>query len=128
MDPKAVSILFDEDKPLNRIDPLVGIRRERFMDLIPKVIQAVAGPIYTAYAYFHDGTVRLFDASPLLEKGGVFLPLRDVAYFRTRLTVLNNAVAWDIDGTREPGTCVDLDPCEMYESCPVVDNPLREVS
>ena len=98
------------------------------MDLIPKVIQAVAGPDYTVYAYFHDGTVRLFDASPLLEKGGVFLPLRDVDFFRTRLTVLNDAVAWDIDGTRDPGTCVDLDPCEMYETCPIVDDPLREVS
>ena len=71
------------------------------MDMIPKVIQAVAGPDYTVYLYFHDGTVRLFDASPLLEKGGVFLALRDEEFFRTRLTVLNDAVAWDIDGTRE---------------------------
>ena len=98
------------------------------MDTIPKVIQAVAGPDYTVYAYFHDGTVRLFDASPLLEKGGVFLPLRDVDFFRTRLTVLNDAVTWDIDGTKDPGTCVDLDPCEMYKNCPAVDDPLREVS
>lgn len=57
------------------------------MDMIPKVIQAVAGPDYTVYAYFHDGTVCLFDATPLLEKGGVFLPLRDINFFRTRLTV-----------------------------------------
>ena len=96
--------------------------------MIPKVIQAVAGPDYTVYAYFQDGTVRIFDASPLLEKGGVFLPLRDMDFFRTRLTVLNDTVAWDIDGTRNPKTCVDLDPCEMYETCPVVDDPLREVS
>ena len=61
--------------------------------MIPKVIQAVAGPDYTVYAYFQDGTVRFFDASPLLEKGGVFLPLRDVEFFRTRLTVFNDAVA-----------------------------------
>ena len=72
--------------------------------------------------------MRLFDASPLVKKGGVFLPLRDEEFFRTRLTVLNDAVAWDIDGTRYPRTCVDLDPCEIYETCPVVDNPLREVS
>ena len=95
--------------------------------MIPKVIQAIAGPDYTVYAYFLDGSVRLFDASPLLEKGGVFLPLQDVDFFRTRLTVLNDAVAWDIDGTRDPRTCVDLDPCEMYATCPVVDNPLREL-
>lgn len=47
------------------------------MDIIPKVTQAVAGEDYTVYAYFHDGTVRRFDAKPLIEQGGVFLPLRD---------------------------------------------------
>lgn len=97
------------------------------MDIIPKVIQAVVGADYTVYAYFHDGTVRLFDASPLVKKGGVFLPLRDREFFCTRLTVLNDTVAWDIDGTRNPGTCVDLDPYEIYETCPVVDDPLREL-
>ena len=96
--------------------------------MIPKVIQAVAGPDFTVFTHFHDGTVRLFDASPLLEKGGVFLPLRDEEFFRTRLTVLNDAVAWDIDGRRDPSTCVDLDPCEMYETCPIVDDPLYEIS
>ena len=98
------------------------------MDITPKVIQAVVGPDYTVYAYFHDGTVRLFDASPLVEKGGIFLPLRDVDFFRTRLTVLNDTVAWDIDGSRDSSTCIDLDPCELYETRPIVDDPLREVS
>ena len=53
---------------------------------------------------------------------------RGVGFFCTWLIVLNDMVAWDIDGTRNPGTCIDLDPCEMYENCPVVDDPLREVS
>ena len=97
------------------------------MELIPKVVQAVAGEGFTVYAYFSDGTVRLLDAAPLLEKGGVFAPLRDPEFFRDRLTVLNDAVAWDVDGNRDPYTCVDLDPCELYESCPVVADPLREV-
>ena len=97
------------------------------MDMIPKVVQAVAGDGFTVYAYFSDGTVRLLDASPLLEKGGVFAPLRDPDFFRERLTVLNDAVAWDVDGNRDPCTCVDLDPCELYESCPVVADPLKEV-
>lgn len=97
------------------------------MDLIPKVVQAVAGEGFTVYAYFSDGTVRLLDASTLLEKGGVFAPLRDPEFFRERLTVLNDAVAWDMDGNRDPCTCVDLDPCELYDSCPVVADPLREV-
>ena len=84
-----------------------------------------AGPRGFTY-YFHDGTVRLYDASPLLEKGGVFAPLRDDAIFRERLTVLNDTVAWDLDGNRDPAACIDLDPCELYESCPVVEDPLKE--
>ena len=91
------------------------------MDMLPKVTQAVAGVKYTVYAYFHDGTVRLFDAEPLIQKGGVFLPLKDRDFFCARLTVLNDAVAWDVDGTRDPCTCIDLDPCEMYETCPIVE-------
>lgn len=97
------------------------------MDMIPKVVQAVAGENYSVYAYFSDGTVRLLNAAPLLEKGGVFAPLRNPDFFRERLTVLNDAVAWDIDGTRNPCTCVDLDPCALYESCPIVSDPLQEV-
>lgn len=97
------------------------------MDMIPKVTQAVAGEGYTVYAYFHDGTVRRFDAKTLIEQGGVFLPLLNEDFFRTCLTVLNDAVAWDMDGTRDPRTCIDLDPCEMYETCPIVEDPLREV-
>ena len=97
------------------------------MDMIPKVTQALAGDGYTVYAYFHDGTVRRFDAGPLIQKGGVFLPLQDRDFFCARLTVLNDAVAWDMDGTRDPRTCIDLDPCEMYETCPIVDDPLLVV-
>ena len=97
------------------------------MDLIPKVVQAVAGDGFTVYAYFSDRTVRMLNAAPLLEKGGVFAPLRDPEFFRERLTVMNDAVAWDVDGNRDPCTCVDLDPCELYESCPIVADPLKDV-
>ena len=97
------------------------------MDFIPKVVQAVAGDDFTVYAYFSDGSIRLLDAKPLLEKGGVFAPLRDADFFRDRLTVLNDSVAWDVDGNRDPCTCVDLDPCELYETCSITADPLKEV-
>ncbi len=96
------------------------------MEMISKVVPAVAGQNFSVYAYFHDGTFRLLDASPLVRKGGVFTPLQDADFFRDRLTVINDTVAWDIDGTRDPCTCVDLDPCELYESCPIVEDPLKE--
>ncbi len=96
------------------------------MEMIPKVLQAVAGNGFTVYVYFHDGTVRELDASELVKRGGVFSPLQDLDFFRDRLTVINDTVAWDMDGDRNPCTCVDLDPCELYETCPVVEDPLKE--
>ena len=77
--------------------------------LIPKVLQAVAGENFTVYLYFNDGSVRLYDAKPLLELGGVFEPLRDEDFFKSRLTVLNDTAAWDVTGNHDPCACVDLD-------------------
>ena len=83
------------------------------MEMIPKVLQAVAGQNLLIYIYFHDGTVRLYDASPLLEKGGVFAPLRDDAIFRERLTVLNDTVAgiWMEIATLPPALTWTLVSC-----------------
>ena len=39
------------------------------MEYIPKVLQAVAGEDFTIYLYFSDGSVRLYDAKPLLQQG-----------------------------------------------------------
>ena len=35
-------------------------------------------------------------------------------------------IAWDLEGNRDPVACIDLDPCELYESCSVVEDPLKE--
>ena len=37
-----------------------------------------------------------------------------------------HTVAWDVDGNHNPYACVDLDPCELYASCPIVEDPLKE--
>ena len=71
------------------------------MELLPSVVQAVAGENFTVYAYFNDGSVRLADIKPMIAKGGVFAPLADETFFRERLTVMNGAVAWDIAGNRD---------------------------
>lgn len=98
------------------------------MEYIPKVLQAVAGEDFTIYLYFSDGSVRLYDAKPLLQLGGVFEPMRDLDYFRDRLTVLNDTAAWDVSGNMDPCNCIDLDPIELYETCPVVVDPLEKAS
>jgi len=94
---------------------------------MPKVIQAVAGDDFTVYAYFDDGAIRKADVKPLIAAGGVFAPLADETFFRERLTVLNDAVAWDISGNLDPRDCVDLDPVTVYNDCPAVPDPLERV-
>ncbi len=92
-------------------------------ELFPAVVQALAGENFTVYAYMRDGTVRLFDVKPLIDKGGVFEPLRDECFFRERLTVLNDTIAWDIIGNLSPADCIDIDPFVIAES-PSVSDPL----
>lgn len=95
--------------------------------MIPQVVQALAGEDFTVYIYFLDGAIRLLDAKPLLKQAGVFVPLCDETVFRNCLTVMNGTVAWDLDGTRDLSTCIDLDPYALYDDCPSALDPLREV-
>lgn len=98
------------------------------MEWVPKIVQAVAGDNFTVYLYFDDGRVRLYDAAPLIKKGGVFAPLQEAGFFKERLTVLNDTLAWDMSGNMDPEKCIDIDPCELYETCAVIEDPLRAIS
>lgn len=98
------------------------------MNYLASVVQVLPGDNFTVYAYFSDGTVKLADAKPLIAKGGVFAQLADPDFFRERLTVMDGAVAWDVGGTRDPYACIDLDPCEMYETAILVADPLEHVA
>jgi hypothetical protein len=93
----------------------------------PEVVQAVAGPESTVYAYFSDGTVRLYDAKPLIARGGVFAPLRDPNLFASALTVVNGTVAWDLEGTRDPASVLDVDPFTVYAAAVAAD-PLDDAA
>ena len=98
------------------------------MEYIPEVVQAITGEDYTVYAYFTDGTIRLYDAKPLIEKGGVFAQLADEAFFSNRLTVMNGTVAWDATGNRDETNCIDIDPIVVYESSTLTGDPLEEAA
>lgn len=93
--------------------------------ILPEVVQAVPGDGYTLYAYFNDGTVHQYDVSPLLSRGGVFERLRDPAFFRQAMTVMNGTVAWDFTGMHDPMKCLDLDPLVLYQA-KTVDDPLDD--
>ena len=88
----------------------------------PEVIQVVPGDRYEVLVYFSDGSIHRYDAESLLE-GTVFQALKDQETFRKALTVMGRTVAWDIGGNRDPGTCIDLDPLEIYRTAPAVPEP-----
>jgi len=87
----------------------------------PKVMQVVPTDDFKIYAYFNDGSIRLFDVKPLIKSGTVFEPLQDIGFFKSKLAVINDSVAWDIGGNRNAGKCVDLDPFVIFEQPPVSD-------
>ena len=92
----------------------------------PTVTQAVPGTGYQVYAYFTDGSIHLYDMAPLVARGGVFAPLQDMDYFRNKLTVLNNTIAWDVTGNMDATKCIDIDPFDVYEA-PAAADPLEDV-
>lgn len=93
-------------------------------EYFPVVVQAVAGPEYTVYAYFTNGEIKQYDMSPAIARGGVFAPLADRAFFVERLTVMNDTIAWDVSGNFDPRECIDIDPFEVY-AAPAVSDPLE---
>ena len=85
----------------------------------PSVVQVVPTDNHEVYAYFNDGSIRLFDLKPLLKSGTVFEPLQDLATFKEKLTVINGTVAWDMGGNRDPKKCVDIDEFSLFSQDPV---------
>jgi hypothetical protein len=87
-----------------------------------KVVQVYPTDDYKVYIYFVDGKIKQFDAKDLVEKG-IFKQLRDKKMFKEACTVINDTLAWDLSGKRDPYECLDLDPEELYENCPEVKEP-----
>lgn len=87
----------------------------------PCVVQAVPTDNFEVYAYMNDGTVRKVDIKPLIKPDTVFAPMADIEFFKDRLTVIGETVAWDISGDRNEYECVDIDVETIFDSPPVAD-------
>ncbi|MDR3596625.1 DUF2442 domain-containing protein [Clostridium sp.] len=90
------------------------------MEYMPEVIQVRPTDDFKVYVYFDDGSIKLYDASQLINKG-IFIKIKDINMFKKSCTVLNGTLAWDLDGNYNESTCLDIDPFEIYENCPDVD-------
>lgn len=88
-----------------------------------KVIQVIPTSDYKVYVYFEDGKIKLFDMAHLIGIG-VFAPLSDINVFKTKCTVLNNTLAWDLQGNRDVFNCLDIDPLTIYQDGVDVSDPL----
>jgi len=92
------------------------------MDYYPEVIQVIHPEDFKVYIYFDDGSIKLFDAKELIGKG-VFIQLKDKKTFLETCRVLNSTLAWDLKGNYDESECLDLDPLELYNTCPEVEEP-----
>lgn len=90
------------------------------MEYMPEVVQVRPTNDFKVYVYFDDGSIKLYDAKELINKG-IFTKIKDINVFKETCTVLNGTLAWDLDGNYNENTCLDIDPFEIYENCPEVD-------
>ena len=82
--------------------------------MTPQIVQVYPTEEYKVYVYFEDGKIVCYDATQLLEKEA-FAPLRDLSLFIDRCTIINDTLAWDVAGDRDPYSCLDIDPETLYE-------------
>ena len=80
-----------------------------------KIFMVAPTDDYKVYIHYDNGEIRLYDASWILEKGGVFEQIKDIEVFKELCTVMNSTLAWDISRNRDPYNCIDICPDTVYE-------------
>jgi len=45
----------------------------------------------------------------------------DIKIFKSKLTVINDTIVWDMGGNRDSFKCIDIDPFAVFENEPVAD-------
>ena len=83
------------------------------MDNTPDIVQVVPHEDYTVTVFFCDGKTVLYDVKPKLDRG-VFRQLKDLSFFMNRCTIMNDTLAWDLSGTKDETSCIDIDPDMLY--------------
>ena len=90
------------------------------LDYVPDIVQVVPHSDYTVSVYFVDGKIVLYNVKPKLNSG-VFQRLQDTDFFLNNCKILNNTLAWDLNGDNDPANCIDIDPETLYNLEHVAD-------
>ena len=81
-----------------------------------RIIYVAMGKGNRAYCLFSDNQWRIWDATDVLNSQTMQAQLRkDPGFFRNRIAVINNTLAWDVAGDGDPYLCIDVDPIVIYE-------------
>lgn len=83
-------------------------------EYFPVVVQVIPLDNYHVQIFFDDGKIVEYDAAQDLQSE-LFQPLQDIQVFKNACTVLNNTLAWDIQGNWDVTQCIDIDPFTLYE-------------
>ena len=62
-----------------------------------KIVHVIPDDDFTLILTFDNGEKRRYDLKPILEKGGVFVTLRQIEHFRRVYLDDSNCVSWDLD-------------------------------
>lgn len=77
---------------------------------------------YTVQVYFQDGKIVLYDVKPNLNKG-LFQKSNNIHVFMETCTVMNDTLAWVLEGNRDVSKCIDIDPETLYD-LPSIDESI----
>ena len=81
-----------------------------------RIIYVAMGKGNRAYCLFSDNQWRIWDATDVLNSQTMQAQLRkDPGFFRNRIAVINNTLAWDVAGDGDPYLCIDVDSIVIYE-------------
>lgn len=90
------------------------------MIYFPEIVQVVPHEDHTVSVYFSDGKIVCYDVRPLLDRG-VFRALNNLDTFMNSCTIMNDTLAWDVNRTGDPYSCIDIDPETLYALEPIKD-------
>lgn len=92
-----------------------------------QVVQVYPMKNYDVVVYFVDGNIRKYNVSHLVGNGA-FKVLENEDFYLNNCTVLNNTLAWTLDGTYDPYNCLDIDPFVIYEQGIPIEDPLKNLA
>lgn len=83
-------------------------------EYFPVVVQVIPLDNYHVQVFFDDGKIVEYDATNNLQTE-IFKPLQEIQVFKDTCTILNDTLAWDLEGNRNVTNCIDIDPLVLYD-------------